>query len=143
MLIVLVGLAPASAHGIPHPLQLERLNRRLSGQVLDFTHNHGRDRRIWSEALHQKRDMYVYLPPKYDPNKRYPIIFWLHGFAQDEHSFLEYAVEPLDRAMAYGQAPAGDRGRPGRQPVRPRRPHLPQPRQFLRQQQGRQLRGLS
>jgi S-formylglutathione hydrolase FrmB len=105
VLIVLVGVAHASAHIIPHPLQLERLNRRIAGQVLDFTRNHGHDRRIWSEALKEKREMYVYLPPKYDPNKRYPIIFWLHGFTQDEHAFIDEVVEPLDHAVACGKLP--------------------------------------
>jgi S-formylglutathione hydrolase FrmB len=102
---VLVLLAPARATIIPHLCELDRINRRLAGQVLDFTRHHGRDRRIWSEALQEKRELYVYLPPHFDPKKQYPLIFWLHGFAQDEHSFLEYVVEPLDQAMASGKLP--------------------------------------
>jgi S-formylglutathione hydrolase FrmB len=105
VLIVLVGFAPASAHWHKRPFELDRLNARLYGQVLDFTNNHGRDHRIWSEALQQKRDLYVYLPPKFDPKQHYPVIFWLHGFAQDEHAFVEYIAEPLDRAMASGELP--------------------------------------
>jgi S-formylglutathione hydrolase FrmB len=106
VLIVLAGVAPAPAHWHKRPFELDRLNRRLAGQVLDFTNNHGRtDRRIWSEALQEKRDVYVYLPPNFDPNKRYPVIFWLHGFAQDEHSFIQYVVEPLDKVMASGLLP--------------------------------------
>jgi S-formylglutathione hydrolase FrmB len=105
VLTLLVGVAPAAANRIPHPFELDRLNRRLSGQVIDHTRHHGTDRRIWSEALGEKREMYVYLPPHFDPHKRYPMIVWLHGFAQDEHSFIEYVVEPLDRAMAAGQLP--------------------------------------
>src|SRR5262245_29620540 len=42
---------------------LDKINRRLHGQVIDYTHNHGQDNRIWSEALQCKRDLYVYLPP--------------------------------------------------------------------------------
>ncbi len=102
---MLVVLAPARATTLPHPFELDRLNQRLAGQVLDYTHNHGRDRSIWSEALHEKRDLYVYLPPHFDPRKQYPLIVWLHGFAQDEHSFIEYVVGPLDEAMACGKLP--------------------------------------
>ena len=84
---------------------LERLNRHLHGRVVDHTHNHGVDRRIWSPALCQRRDMYVYLPPGYDPCQRYPILVYLHGFSQDEMSFLEGAVRPLDKAIACGELP--------------------------------------
>jgi len=63
---------------------LERINCRLHGQIVDFTHNHGADRRIWSAALCQKRDLYVYLPPNYDPQKKYPLAVFLHGAVQDE-----------------------------------------------------------
>jgi S-formylglutathione hydrolase FrmB len=85
--------------------ELEETNSRLHGQVVDFTHNHGDDRRIWSEALGAKRDLYIYLPPGYDPAKRYPMIIALHGYAQDERSFLRSGVGDLDRAMANGQIP--------------------------------------
>jgi S-formylglutathione hydrolase FrmB len=121
-LILLAGVTPAPAHWHKRPLELNRVNRRLAGQVLDFTNNHGRDHRIWSEALQEKRDLYVYLPPHYDPNLHYPVVFWLHGFAQDEHSFIESVVQPLDEAMVTGvippmivAAPDGSlRGRAGR-----------------------------
>ena len=82
-----------------------RLNYKLCGCVVDHTRNHGKDRRIWSPALCDRRDMYVYLPPCFDPSKRYPLILWLHGFSQDEHSFLYDVAPKLDRAMASGQLP--------------------------------------
>jgi S-formylglutathione hydrolase FrmB len=47
----------------------------------------------------------VYLPPNFDPDQRYPLIIWLHGFAQDEQSFLQDVVEPLDSAIVHGQLP--------------------------------------
>jgi S-formylglutathione hydrolase FrmB len=95
---------------------------RFHGQVLDFTYNHGVDRRLYSEALCEKRDLYIYLPPGYDPAKKYPFIFWLHGIEQDEKGFLESGLPQIDRAVACGQlAPAiiaipdgSVRGRPGR-----------------------------
>lgn len=86
-------------------LRFHRLNRRLHGQLLDFTNNHGADRRIWSESLCQRRDMYVYLPPGFDPSQRYPLVIWLHGFAQDESSFRDDVVGNLDTGMACGKLP--------------------------------------
>jgi enterochelin esterase-like enzyme len=83
---------------------INQLNRCLYGKVDDYTNNHGSDKRIYSEALKAKRDVYVYTPPGYDPEKRYPLVYWLHGFAQDEKNFLE--IVPLfDRAMATGRLP--------------------------------------
>src|ERR1044072_8091803 len=100
--IVGLGQAPRLALG---PNQLERVNRQLHGKLLDFTNNHGRDRRLWSPSLGQKRDLYVYLPPGFDPHKRYPFILWLHGFAQEEASFLRDVVMPLDKAIGTGIVP--------------------------------------
>ncbi len=81
------------------------VNCRLQGQVVDFTCNHGADRRIWSPALGQKRAMYVYLPPNYDAKKAYPLFIFLHGAGQDEKFFLQSVAEPLDRAIAAGTLP--------------------------------------
>src|SRR5262249_62179408 len=80
-------------------------NRKLAGKVIDHTHNHGSDRRIWSNALGEKRDLYVYVPPGYDPCKRYPLAIYLHGFRQDEEGFIEDVVKPFDRAIACGKLP--------------------------------------
>jgi S-formylglutathione hydrolase FrmB len=105
-LVVLGGSnSAAEAHFIKRPFLLDRLNCRLHGCVIDYTHNHGRDRRIWSSALNEYRDLYVYLPPAFDPHQGYPFMFWLHGFAQDEKSFLEDVVRPIDRAIADGRLP--------------------------------------
>ncbi len=82
-----------------------RLQTRLRGCILDFTNNHGTDRRIYSAALCQKRAMYVYLPPGYDPCRAYPVLLWFHGFRQDEHEFLGDVAGPIDRAIACGQLP--------------------------------------
>jgi S-formylglutathione hydrolase FrmB len=84
--------------------RLDRLNRRLHGQLVDHTHNHGRDCRIWSPALEQWRDLYVYLPPGFDPNQRYALGLYLHGATQDEQSFLDM-VETFDQAISEGRLP--------------------------------------
>ncbi|MHB1424938.1 MAG: alpha/beta hydrolase, partial [Gemmataceae bacterium] len=103
--ILLWIVAPASAHPLRRYFELDRVNAQLHGHVLDFTHNHGTDNRFWSPALQNKRDMYVYLPPGYDPCKRYPLLLWLHGHAQDEFTFLHDVTLPLDRAIAEGRLP--------------------------------------
>jgi len=83
---------------------LEQINRRIQGKILDFTFNHGCDRRIYSPALDAKRDLYVYLPPGFDPNKRYPLAFFLHGFSQDENTFLKF-VGQFDQRISCGHVP--------------------------------------
>jgi S-formylglutathione hydrolase FrmB len=104
--LLLLALRPAAeAHVLPRPLQLASINRKLAGHLVDHTRNHGPDRRIWSEALGEKRDLYVYLPPGFDPCKKYPLIIHLHGFNEDEHGFLTEVVRPLDKAMAAGLLP--------------------------------------
>lgn len=97
-----IGQAPKFFLGRDY---LERTNRKLCGQVLDFTHNHGHDRRIWSPALGQKRDLYVYLPPDFDLKKEYPLAIFLHGAGQDEEFFLQSQVEQFDQAIVKGQLP--------------------------------------
>jgi S-formylglutathione hydrolase FrmB len=85
-------------------VDLRRLNSQLHGQVHDYTANHGQDARIEAAALGQRRDVYVYVPPGYNPAKRYPLMIWLHGLAQDETSFLQIAPA-LDREIAAGTLP--------------------------------------
>lgn len=104
-----VGLVSGCAFAGPlcrcdDTVNLERLNRSLYGKIDDYTANHGTDKRIDSPALGAKRDVYVYTPPGYDAEKRYPLVYWLHGFAQDEKNFLEI-VSLFDRAMATGRLP--------------------------------------
>jgi S-formylglutathione hydrolase FrmB len=83
---------------------LGRLNRELHGKVIDFSHNHGADNRIWSDALCEKRDLYVYVPPCYDPRQAYPLIILFHGFLQDEVIAL-HLVRTFDDAIANGELP--------------------------------------
>jgi len=105
VLLLLLSTSPSSAF-FGWPNNLERANSRLAGQVVDYTHNHGADRRIWSPALGERRDLYVYLPPGYDPRQAYPVVFWLHGIAQDEQSFLaDGAVDIFDRGISAGKLP--------------------------------------
>src|SRR5262249_49724976 len=76
---------------------LGSINRKISGRIMDHTANHGSDHRIWSAALGQKRDLYVYLPPNYDKDARYPFLIFMHGFGFDEQTFL-HIVPYIDEA---------------------------------------------
>jgi S-formylglutathione hydrolase FrmB len=84
--------------------RFQQLNRELAGQVLDFTANHGQDRRIYSPALGEKRDLYIYLPPGYDGQRQFPAMLWLHGLGYDEKNFLDLAPV-FDRAIRAGLTP--------------------------------------
>jgi S-formylglutathione hydrolase FrmB len=105
LVVALYPGSTASAGGRLFRDPLAKLNCEIAGHVIDYTHNHGCDNRVWSASLNQKRDLYVYVPPGYDPNHRYPVMIWLHGFAQDEQAFIKYLVQPLDQAMACGKLP--------------------------------------
>lgn len=103
-----LGISAAGAFGTgwrKDSTSLEALNRRLGGRVVDHTANHGKDHRIWSRSLYQRRDLYVYLPPNFDPDHRYPLLIWLHGFAQDEQSFATEVVPLIDAAICSGKLP--------------------------------------
>jgi hypothetical protein len=101
---LMLGSAPATGLRPCTWFSLDKYNRKLRGQLVDYSHNHHKDRRLWSNALCQKRDMYVYLPPCFDASKQYPGMIYLHGIAQDEASFLAL-VEHVDCAMATGRLP--------------------------------------
>src|SRR5262249_2062740 len=110
--ILLAGVCPAAycqyskdrADKGKDEFDIVGLCRRLKGKLVDQTGNHGQDHRIWSRSLHQWRDLYVYLPPGYDPCEKYPIVIYLHPFAFDERSFLRI-VPHIDEAIACGKLP--------------------------------------
>jgi S-formylglutathione hydrolase FrmB len=107
VLFIALGLASLTPAGDFRPCtwkRLDHVNKHLRGQVVDFTNNHRDDNRIWSNALCQKRDLYVYLPPCFDVAKCYPAMLYLHGIAQDEVGFLRL-VPLVDQAMTCGRLP--------------------------------------
>jgi poly(3-hydroxybutyrate) depolymerase len=106
--LLLIASATAGAQAqVCNRVNLDRLNRKLNGRVVDFTQNHGADRRIWSPILGRSRDLYVYLPPGYDPSVAYPLILFLHGAVIDEHYFLDpFDLKEFDRMMSAGEVPA-------------------------------------
>jgi S-formylglutathione hydrolase FrmB len=102
-LVLLLALCPAPVQALAwrkDNAELNKINKRIAGKVIDHTANHGADHRIWSRALGQRRDLYVYLPPGFQTDVRYPLLIYLHGFGQDEQSFLHHVVPLLDKAIA-------------------------------------------
>ena len=90
----------------PAPFAPRPLQPRHPGKVLDYSKNHGKDRpALFPLRSGKKRDMYVYLPPGYDPCKRYAMGIYLHGFLSDERTFLTDVVKPIDEAIACGKMP--------------------------------------
>jgi S-formylglutathione hydrolase FrmB len=87
VLMLLMVALPAWAQ-FENCINLERVNGRLAGHVVDYTSNHGSDRRILSPILGMPRDLYVYLPPGYDPGRAYPLVLFFHMADVDEHFFI-------------------------------------------------------
>ncbi len=85
----------------------------VPGPETDFfeVHNvpHGDLRTIayHSDSNGVNRELVAYLPPGYDdnPDKRYPVLYLLHGYANDHHSWQRYgrANEILDNLIAAGK----------------------------------------
>lgn len=103
--IVLAGALPARAQLREH-INIDRINRKLAGCLVDYTQNSGVDKRIYSPILGQCRDLYVYLPPGYTAARAYPVILYLHSAYVDEHIFAgSDRLKVLDRMMQCGEFP--------------------------------------
>ena len=106
LVVLATGIVPARAQ-VFDLVNLDHLNGKLRGRVIDYTQNHGVDRRISSPILGRPRDLYVYLPPGYDPSVAYPMILFLHGADVDEHDFLDPGdLKALDSMISQGEVPA-------------------------------------
>jgi hypothetical protein len=104
VLVLAVG-TPARAQYLAC-VNLDRVNSRLVGRVVDFTHNHGADRRLYSPILGRPRDLYVYLPPGYDPRVAYPLLVYFHMAEVDEHYFVgSPMLRNLDAMILRGEVP--------------------------------------
>jgi poly(3-hydroxybutyrate) depolymerase len=105
-LVLILAVAASAKAQVFDLISLNHLNGKLSGRVVDYTQNHGSDRRLYSPILGRPRDLYVYLPPGYDPSVAYPMILFLHGTDVDEHYFLDPGdLKELDRKMSRGEMP--------------------------------------
>jgi enterochelin esterase-like enzyme len=67
------------------------------GAVTEFTYH--------SAVTGRQRNAKVYLPPGYDPQRRYPVLYLLHGIGGNEHEWHWYVRAPavLDNLMADGK----------------------------------------
>ncbi|MEO7274788.1 MAG: alpha/beta hydrolase-fold protein [Vicinamibacterales bacterium] len=72
--------------------------------VQDVPHGEIRTLIYKSKSNNANRELTVYVPPGYDEarNKRYPVLYLLHGFANDHHSWHRYgrANDILDNLIA-------------------------------------------
>jgi len=104
--LALLTFAPSAEAQSKILANLKHTNRKLAGQVVDHTHNHGCDRRIPSAILGMPRDLYVYLPPGYSPQNAYPLLLYFHVASVDEHIFIASNVaEQLDQLIQKGEVP--------------------------------------
>ncbi|MDB5349493.1 MAG: enterochelin esterase-like enzyme [Planctomycetota bacterium] len=103
--LVLLVATPARAQVFAFA-SADRVNRKIAGHVDDYTHGLGHDRRIYSPILNQPRDLYVYLPPGYDPKKAYPLLFYFHIARVDESEFVGSGrLIELDQMIQAGEFP--------------------------------------
>ena len=74
--------------------------------VQDVPHGEIRTLLYKSKSNGVTRELNVYVPPGYDQarNRRYPVLYLLHGFANDHHSWHRYgrANDILDNLLAKG-----------------------------------------
>lgn len=57
-----------------------------------------------SQSLGSRRNMYVYTPAGYSPDRKYPVLYLLHGLGGDYHEWLNYGAEQvLNNLMADGK----------------------------------------
>ena len=72
--------------------------------VQDIPHGEIRTQLYKSKSNGVVRELTVYVPPGYDenPGKRYPVLYLLHGFANDQNSWHRYgrANDILDNLLA-------------------------------------------
>jgi enterochelin esterase-like enzyme len=104
--LIVLAIAPPARAQFLACVNLDRVNHQLAGHVVDYTKNHGKDRRIFSPILGMPRDLYVYLPPGYDRSRAYPLIMYFHMAEVDEHYFVgSKLITNLDNLIASGQIP--------------------------------------
>ena len=86
--------------------------------VQDVPHGEIRTLLYRSKSNGVTRELNVYVPPGYDQarGRRYPVLYLLHGFANDHHSWHRYgrANDILDNLLAERKIVVGERPQRGR-----------------------------
>jgi S-formylglutathione hydrolase len=98
------GKAPAKGNNLIRPLA--DLEKDLKGK-LERIKVHGKSLEGNLEGDSPDRDVFVYLPPSYqsDPNRRYPVVYTLHGFGLHAEQWVGFAnFAALERDVAAGTA---------------------------------------
>jgi len=83
---------------------LADLEKSLKGK-LEHIKVHGKALEGNLEGNSADRDVFVYLPPSYskEPNRRYPVVYTLHGFGLHAEQWVGFAnVGGLERGLAAG-----------------------------------------
>lgn len=85
---------PAAGFADPDPA----LPASQRGQLVEFSYD--------STAVHARRQALVYLPAGYTPERRWPVLYLLHGIGGNPHEWTGYvrATAILDRLIATGRA---------------------------------------
>jgi enterochelin esterase family protein len=85
----------------------------------DIPHGHVRSIHYWSDINGMERHINVYVPAEYEanPDKRYPVMYLVHGWGEDENgwSVQGHMANIMDQLIASGEAvpmiivmPSGD-----------------------------------
>jgi enterochelin esterase-like enzyme len=63
---------------------------------------------FFSRTIGQEVSYLLYLPPDYETNsqRRYPVLYWLHGRGGTQYTGADFVVPYLDAAIRQGEAPA-------------------------------------
>lgn len=92
----------ASGIEIPYPAGVDKF------YLKDVPHGDIRQVRYFSKTANAWRRMFVYVPNEYDsnPNKKYPVLYLMHGGGEDERGWAEQGRTDiiLDNLIAQGKA---------------------------------------
>ncbi len=78
----------------------------LPWEVADVPHGELHHHLYRSPLLAEQSDFYVYTPPHFDPHKKYPVLYLLHGYSDDASGWTSVgnANVILDNLIAAGKA---------------------------------------